>query len=404
VIAYDGLGLYDSGYYIATDASELETGRLGDTYTIDEDLTTLFVRATFDAELGNVPVRGNIGVQYVESDQKSSGYDSFTGDDQFVNAIPSSDGDKYSNVLPSLNVSFEVADGHFVRTALSKTISRPRMDYMKVNNSVSFSFNIAQVQSTDPQNSAWTGNAGNATLKPLEANQFDLAYDWYFAEDGFVSAAYFYKDLVNWHRNSSFIADFSQFYIPGYHQVVDPSNGSIVTPATFQGLVNYREDGLEGDVNGIELQTNLPFHIFSEKLDGFGLNASASFNDGDFEDGSSIPGLSEETYNVTFYFEYGGFQARIAGTKRDKFLTETRGISLSLVETIDQGAELLDAQISYDFGLGGFDKFGGLTISLQAQNITDEDTVQSNDADPRQITLYQGFGSNYLLGINYKFQ
>ena len=404
VIAYDGLSMYDSGYYIASDAQLLETGRFGDSYTIEEELTTLFVKTEFDTELGNVPVSGNFGVQYVETDQKAFGFDSLTGPDQFVDATSTQDGDSYSNVLPSVNVNFEVADGHIVRVAASKTISRARMDQMKPNNSVSFAFNLSNVnETTDPRNSAWSGNAGNAKLRPLEANQFDLAYDWYFAEDGFVSAAFFYKDLVNWHRDASFIADFSQFYIPGYHQVPDGAGG-VATPQLFLGVVNFKEDGLEGDINGIELQTNLPLRVISDSLDGFGILAAAAFNDGSFDNGGNIPGLSEESYNLTIYYERGGFQARVAGTKRDQFSTDTRGLSLSLVETIDQGAELIDAQISYDFGLGGFDRLDGLTISLQGQNLTDEETVQANLVDPRQITQYQTFGSNFLLGINYKFQ
>ena len=56
-----------------------------------------------------------------------------------------------------------------------------------------------------------------------------------------------------------------------------------------------------------------------------------------------------------------------------------------------------------DFGLGGFDKLDGLYISLQGQNLTNEDTLHT-DADPRQVTKWQTFGSNYLLNVNYKFR
>ncbi|MBT8099076.1 MAG: TonB-dependent receptor, partial [Gammaproteobacteria bacterium] len=382
VVAYDGLAMFDSGFYIITDASTLDTDREGDSYTIEEEVTTAFVKADFDTNWGDVPVSGNFGLQYVLTDQTGFGSDAFFNPSGTVTATPTSDGDDYSMVLPSANVNFEVADGHFVRFAASKTMSRARIDELRPNNRVNFAFNLARVQSTDPLNSAWTGSAGNARLRPLEANQFDIAYDWYFADDGFVSAAFFYKDLVNWHRDASFVADFSQFYIPGFHEVVDPSDNSTVTPATFLGLVNFKEDGLKGDVSGIELQGNLPLGMFNPALEGFGVLAAAAFNDGDFEDGSSIPGLSEESYNLTLYFERGPFQARIAGTKRDQFSTEVRGLSLALVETVDQGAELLDAQIAYDFGLDRWTNWAdGLTISLQAQNITDEDTTQANDVD-----------------------
>ncbi|NOR19734.1 MAG: TonB-dependent receptor, partial [Xanthomonadales bacterium] len=113
--------------------------------------------------------------------------------------------------------------------------------------------------------------------------------------------------------------------------------------------------------------------------------------------------LSDESYSLTAFYERGGFAIRVSGTKRSKFSTETRGESLSLVQTLDQGAELIDAQVSYDFGqTGRTDWLGGLSIALQGQNLTDEVTVQTND-DARQVTQFQSFGANYLLSAIYRF-
>jgi iron complex outermembrane receptor protein len=402
IVAYDSLGLLNDGFYIETDAALLQPDREGDTYTIAEEITNLFAKVDFDTNLGDITLSGNLGVQIVHSDQVGRGFDSFIGPDGFVQATPTEDGDDYTDVLPSLNLNFGITDNQMVRFAAAKTQSRPRLDQMRPNNQVSFNFNLLNVTSTDPLNSAWSGSSGNARLRPLEANQFDLSYDWYFADDGFMSLAYFHKDLTNWHRNSSTIADFSQFFIPGYHQVED-TDGNVVTPAIFLGRLDFIEDGLQGDVSGFDLQANFPFRMVSPMLDGLGVIASASFFDGELDDGGQVPGLSDEIYQLTVYYERGGFQARVAGTKRSKFATEEPGLSLALTPTIDQGAEILDAQLSFDFGLAGIERFDGLTISLQAQNLTDEDTVRTNDAT-REITRLQGFGANYLLGINYKIR
>lgn len=402
IVAYNGIGLFDSGYYTESDAALLSPEREGDSYVIDEELVTAYFKVDFDTQMGDIPVSGNFGVQVVSVDQTGSGFDSLVGPSGFVDATPITDGDDYTDVLPSLNVNFEVADGHYVRVAASTTISRPRLDQMKPNNEVTFNFNAGNVANPNPAAGPWSGSAGNATLKPLEANQFDLAYDWYFANDGFVSGAFFYKDLTNWHADGSFIADFTPFYVPGYHESVDPITGAVITPATFLGVVSAKADGVEGWVRGYELQANLPLHMITEALDGFGIIASAALYDGKLENGDPVPGLSEESFQSTVYWERGGFQARVSWTKRDKFSTETPQTSLALTPTIDQGGELLDAQISYDFGLGGFDRLDGLSISLQGQNLSDESTVQTND-DAREITKFQSFGANYLIGLNYKF-
>ncbi len=404
VVAYDGLGLFESGFYTATDGGLLEPSRAGDTYEIEEEIISAYAKFDFDTQIGDTPVSGNFGLQIVNADQTGSGFDARVDETGFNLATPITDGDDYTDVLPSLNVNFEISENQVIRTALSKTISRPRLDDMKPNNQVSFNFNFGNVSSTSPVGGPWSASAGNAKLKPLEADQFDLAYDWYFADDGFVSLAFFYKDLVNWHKNNNFIADFSEFYIPGFHQGVDPDDNTIIiAPQTFLGVVSSKDDGLEGFVRGWEIQANVPFHKFSGALDGLGLIASAALYDGSLDDGSRVPGLSEESFQATAYFERDGFQARVSWTKRDKFATQVPGLSLALEDTIDQGAELIDAQIGYDFGQGGFDRLDGLYISLQGQNLTDEDTIQSNN-DPRQITKFQTFGANYILNVNYKFK
>ncbi|MCG8370116.1 MAG: TonB-dependent receptor, partial [Proteobacteria bacterium] len=404
MIAYDALGLYQSGYYTAWAAEELQADRLGDTWGISEKLLTGFVMLDFDAELGSVPVNGNLGLQVVHADQEASGFNVINNATGFVDVVPVVDGDTYTDLLPSLNLNFELAEDHMVRLGMSKTMTRPRMDDMRPNNFVSFNFNWANVVSANPESGPWSATAGNAKLKPLEAQQVDLSYEWYFAEDGFVAATWFYKDLTNWHRDGKTIGDFSSLYIPGFHQAEDPNNpGVFDSPATFLGVVEFREDGLEGFVRGYELQGNLPFGVLAGPLEGLGLIASASFYDGKLDDGAAVPGLSDETYQSTLYYERGGFQARVSWTKRDDFRTEFLGLSLALTDTIDQGADLIDAQIGYDFGLGGFERLDGLYISLQGQNLTDEDTLQTT-GDSREVIKFQSFGANYLLNVNYKFK
>jgi iron complex outermembrane recepter protein len=401
VLAYDSLGLYNSGFYTSTDAALLENGRFGDTYTINEELTTVYGMLDISTEVAGLLVNGNVGLQIVNSKQDGKGFDASTGPSGFTVAVPVTGGADYTDVLPSLNLSVEVADRQFVRTGLSKVMSRPRMDDMRPNKQVTFSFNDNAILNSNPQNSAWSGNGGNAELKPLEADQFDLSYENYFHDNGFFAASFFFKDLKNWHRNVSLIKDFEANYIPGFHQTSDASGN--LPPATFLGKVDIRQDGLQGFVRGYEFQASVPFDIFHDALDGFGIVASATFLDGKLDDGGRVPGLSNEIYTLTAYYEFKGFEFRISGTKRDDFQTETRGLSLKLDPVVDLGGQLWDAQIGYDFSESDIDALNGLRVTLQAQNLTDEKTIQTNGSDARQITQFQSFGRNYMLGLNYKF-
>lgn len=403
IIGYDSLGLYNSGYYTATDAGRVQNDRLGDTYEVFEELTTVYGKLDIDTEVGDIFIRGNVGLQVVSSDQTSTGFSTTSNAQGFTVFVPVEGGDDYTDVLPSLNLMAEVAENQIVRLGLSKVITRPRMDDMRPNTQANFAFNDNQILSTDPANGPWSGSRGNPNLKPLEAAQFDLAYENYFADDGYFAVSYFYKDIQNWHRDASAIVDFSDVYIPELHQTSDGQ-----APATFLGGVGSVSGGYEGSVSGYEIQGSIPLSMLHDSLEGFGIYASATFMDGDIDPspGSTdtrVPGLSDESYSFTAYYESNGFEIRISGTKRDPFLTEQRGLSLALVSATDQGGELWDAQIGYDFSESGIESLEGLRVTLQAQNLTDEETVQTANEDARLITQHQAFGANYLLGFNYSF-
>ena len=399
VVAYDAQSLINSSTYTRWDAQQLEPDRLGDTYTVKEKVTTLFAKADFDGAIGSVNMFGNVGLQIVHTNQSSTGYSSLTGANLFVQATPVSGGASYYNVLPSLNLNFELGNNQMLRFAASKAISRARIDYLKPGGSVKFRTNLFNVTNTDPANGPWLSNTGNPELRPNEVNQVDLSHEWYFAKDGYVSVGGYYKDIVNWSRSGTQVVDYAKYYIPGYHQAVD-TNGTVYAPAIFQGVNTFYEDGLKGRVHGVELATTLPLRLLSKSLDGFGLVASAALNNGKLSDGTAIPGMSKNAYQLTAFYEKGGFSARVGATQRSAYLSEDRGGSNTLAPVNRQAVTLVDAQVSYDFANSDNRNLRGLRVSLQAQNLTKQN--ESNvDAASGQITQYNRYGAKYMLALKY---
>jgi iron complex outermembrane receptor protein len=403
MLAYDGIKMYRDGYYKETPAALFETSRLGDTYTVNETVATLFGMTKFETGI----LTGNLGLQVVSTDQSATGFATQTIAGGYVQATPVKSGAKYVQLLPSLNMNFQVADDQVVRFATSKTQSRSRMDDMRPNSTIGFSFDTARRTSDDPLFSAWSASSGNSTLKPTQDIQADLSYEWYFAEDGLLSAAYFYKDLQSWNLQTRVVSDFTSYIIPGYHDVfteADTKAGKSLK--STHGVTTANVAAGSGYVSGTELQANIPLRIVSDYLDGLGVTASAAFMDGEIDNAGAkqaVPGLSKETYQLTVYFERAGFEARVSARKRSRYLSETQGLSLALTPGTDLGATLVDAQIGYNFADSGIKSLEGLTVTLQAQNLTNEATVVTEAGDARQIDRYQNFGANYLLGFNYKF-
>ncbi|WP_395343985.1 TonB-dependent receptor [Ningiella sp. W23] len=433
VVAYDGFAPYNDGTYLRTQAELLEPDRLGDTYVVDEEVFTIFARGDFEYDIGDMFLFGNVGVQVVDTDQSSSGFiaivdDSFSVCQDANGGIDQScavtDGASYTKVLPSLNLSLQLDDEQFVRFAASKTISRARIDQMKASGFVKFNQNIELIATPNTEaaveefGTPWSKFQGTPTLRPLESNNFDLSYENYFAPDGYVAVALFYKDLVNWTDNGRELIDFTNdatnnganYFIPGFHdRIIDVAGnygpldqfyevGELVLPPDF-GFFDSFQDGLSGTVEGVELTANVPLNVVSDVLDGFGFAATASFIDAELDNGSAIPGQSDETYGLTAYYERSGWEFRVAGTKRSGFLTYQRGGSNTIAEATRSGVTIVDAQISYDFAESNFDSLAGLRVSLQGQNLTDveEETVDANGL----VTERRSFGPRYMLNFNY---
>ena len=402
VVAYDALGLINSDFYRRWDAGALEPDRLGDTYAIREKVWQPSIKVDFETQGSDIRIFGNVGVQGVFTDQRGSGFNSLVGANLRVQATPVTDGAKYTRVLPSANVNFDLGGGHTVRLAAAKVISRPRIDFLNPGSSVNFRNNVANVTNRDPGLGPWVSTSGNARLRPYEANQADLSYEYYFAPDGFISIGGFYKDLRNWSVATVTVRDFTQFYIPGFHRGVSSDGTQVFTPATFQGLNTTVTDGLKGDVKGLELQASLPLGHFVRALEGFGLTGGAAFTDGGLDNGTRVPGLSARVFQGSAFFEKNGFSARVSANHRSRWLTEDRGGSNSIAPVNRDPQTLVDAQIGYDFAATGIDYLKGLRLSVQALNLTNQ---RDNYVDSTSglVTRNEVFGRNFLVNATYSF-
>jgi iron complex outermembrane receptor protein len=388
--SYDSKGLLDAGFYTLTSEDNTSGNRARNTWSVTEEITTAFVKADFETELAGKTIMGNIGVQYVDSDQSSIG-NAVGNVNGFVTAQRVTGGVSFSDVLPSLNMTMQLTENQQVRLGLARTLSRSRMD--RINASFGLSFDTLANSVGAP---AFNASGGNPELRPNEADQIDLSYEYYFSDDGYVSVAYFYKDLRTWQEQVVTPRDFTGVEAPGFTGVVN----------TTAGFLTAWTDTTTGSIDGYEVTAVLPGRIIAPALDGFGLSVSGSFLDSSLDSASDsspivVPGLSEEIVNATVFYEKSGFGARVSVRNREDFLGERFGNSFSREFTTVKGATIWDAQISYDFGDAGFESLDGLAISFQGQNLSDEPyvTVDGND----NVRDFQRYGRTYLINARYKF-
>lgn len=397
-VAYDPFVLLNNGTYVLTDVQSSSLPFPGD-WKVSEKVWQGYVRADIDTALGNVPVTGNIGVQVVRTDQSSSGFDSPGG--VGATLTPVTEGDKYTDLLPSANLNFELADNMKLRLGAARTLARPRMDQLNASSNSSIA-NQPQL----PLNSIFSGGGGNPQLRPYIADGLDASFEYYFGGEGYVAIATYYKwldDFVN--PSASVLRDFS-FLVPtltgAQLDAFNQSGGNTL------GLVSGPDNGAKGYIFGVEASAAVPFRVFSDALEGFGFQTSASYTksrldvtlpNGDQFD-VATPGLSKWVVNSTAYFEQDGFEARVSHRYRSSYLAEFIGISASRAFRETYAESIFDAQIGYRFQEGPLD---GVSVTLQALNLTNEPFVNFTDGDRTHVIDYEEYGRTYLVGVSYRF-
>ncbi|AQR61169.1 TonB-dependent receptor [Brevundimonas sp. LM2] len=390
VLSYDALGLVNSGFYnlVRNPNADVVSGN----WEVLEKVNTAYVQLSIDHMLGSMPLTGNVGLQYVYTDQSSNGF-AASGTGASAVSTPVSGGLEYQEFLPSSNFILEVAQDHYVRFAVARTLARARMDDMRASRN--FSFNIANnTPLAQPDlNSPFSGGGGNPELQPTIADVADLSYEHYFANrTGYVSVAGFYKYLESFGFTRNQIFDFT-----GY-----PTGG--VTPVINQGVVSAPDNGEGGYISGVEFALSVPLNIVSPMLEGFGFQFSASQTSSEITpDGintTPLPGLSETVANFTVYYEANGFQARISDRYRSDFLGEVAGFGNGRTLRSIAEENVVDAQIGYEFQAGPLE---GASVLFQVNNLTDEPFATFQNGDERQVIDYQTYGRTFLVGLNYRY-
>jgi iron complex outermembrane recepter protein len=405
-LTYDPLYLLDNGIYAPLSVS-LSSFSVAQDWTVNEDVLTGWVKFDIDANLGSVPVTGNVGLQVVYTDQTAMGFRIPTSGvisgtlGQSAESVE--EGDSYTDFLPSLNLIFGLTENTQLRIGASRTLARARMD--QLNSSLSLGVDLTRLTNTDPFNSAFSATGGNPFLRPYISNQVDVSLEHYFGSNGYISLAAFYKDLDDFvNPADGFLFDFSGF--------VDAE----LTPAqaaqlgTSMGFINGPTNNGFGEIKGLELGISLPGDLLSESLSPFGLITSTSFTDSEvtlfaevdptIRGTITVPGLSKWVVNSTLYYENRGFEARVSHRFRTKFLAEVTGISATRNFRDALGESIIDAQIGYQFQGGPLE---GLRVTVQGLNLTDEPFVTTVFGTPRQVIDHQSFGRTYLIGASYTF-
>ncbi|WCE05847.1 TonB-dependent receptor [Pseudoxanthomonas sp. JBR18] len=389
VLAFNPWALLDPYYDVVLSESNDDQRK---DFVVEEKVNTFYVRANIDMDLTDrIRVRGNAGMQYITTDQSSTG---FNASNTSV-ITPLTNGAQYSDFLPSANLIFDFGEGWLIRASAAKVMMRPPINYLSADAG-------AGVATTGPEAGLWSGSGGNPTLEPYRANAFDLSFEKYFGEGSYVGLALFRKNLQTYIYRQNLQWDFSG-YTP------DPD---APTPISNIGTFNTWANGTGGYMRGAELSTALSGSLLGDWLDGWGTQLNVSYTessiDPDPNDDSAgtdtIPGLSKVVANATVYYEKHGFSARLSQRYRDGYRGEYSALFGQRQYRNTLSERTLDFQLSYAFPEGS--ALAGLTLIGQVNNLTDEpfrtEVSESTGTGLFFPEEYTKYGRQYLLGFRYE--
>src|SRR5690606_733427 len=106
----------------------------------------------------------------------------------------------YDFWLPSLNLKLEVGNGVQFRAAYFKGIAPPDFGLTRAYYDINLQTNAEDIEAGGGR-PIGRFNAGNPYLLPVESDNIDLTFEWYFSDVGQISVALFTKDLKNIRTN-----------------------------------------------------------------------------------------------------------------------------------------------------------------------------------------------------------
>lgn len=327
----------------------------------------------------------NTGMRYAHTDQL------VVGPSQVGTAIVDiTSSSTYENFLPSINLTYDVADNVKLRASASRTMTRP--DAGAILPGITFS---------DP--SALTATAGNPNLKPYTSDNYDLGGEIYTGGIGYVGVLLFMKNIQGFTVTTSEQVAFGSLNIPFDSLISTQQNAlndrSLQTgipvaqlPITVNRPVNLRDL----KIKGIEATWVQPLDFL---VKGLGFSANGTYLKQSSSSGLVATGVSPWSYNLQGFYENGGLSVSV------NYVWNDEAIAVNGPQNGINGADLKsDARGQLDMSAGYqlpfFNK--ALRLTLDVLNITDEPIRTTFEYSNAAYSVYYP-GRTVLAGIRANF-
>ncbi|HEU4959433.1 MAG TPA: TonB-dependent receptor [Sphingomonas sp.] len=366
-----------------------EPGLTGNNGVTERDKSA-YVEFDFNKDFGGFVFRGNTGVRYVQTHQRTN---AFVFDAASDDVLPSVATRTYDDWLPSMNLVFQPTDKFLVRAAAARVMARPDLGSLPPFANVSVSGANRSV------------SAGNPNLDPYRATTFDLSFEWYYQRGALLSLALFQKNIDSFVQTIRSSGTFSSnpFGLPVSLALAACGSDPTCSPDSNNWTFSVPQNTPGGKLKGLEVNFQQPLRFLPGILSNLGVLLNYTHveskikyldKDGNIAAIADLTGLSRNSANATLYYEDKKFSARVSAAYRDKYLADPIGTQ----GTDSQGTNStfnVDASLQYTIN----DHF---KVTAEGINLTNEAQFQYVDSANLQY-VYHKTGREYLLGIRFNY-
>ena len=282
----------------------------------------------------------------------------------------------YNYLLPNIDLNLLVTDEFHVRVDASRTMTRPPINDLRGN--LTYGGRVGSL----------TANGGNPYELPYLSDNVDVAGEWYYGENSYVSGDVFLKTVSNW-----VVGGTTTITVPG---VIDPHTG-----AAPVFTLNANVNGPSANIYGIEVAWQ---HVFGDSGFGYLVNATwvdtnRPYNPNNLIVGNfGMPGLADAA-NATVFYDKNGIELRLAVNWRDTYLDrfgqgQSGGTSF--------GSEPIFVNGNWDLTLsGGYDITDNVKAYFTASNLLDA-SYSTRGRFPDQVYSVISIGRSFMAGVHFK--
>jgi len=399
---------------------QFQNGISSGTNDVTEDTLAFYAQADFETEFAGLPVRGNFGVRFVDTDITSVGYRGpitveeidgvgfvvTEGDPGAAGFETDTAKNDYQEVLPSLTVILDLDEDLVLRSGIFRGMSRPDPDAFGNGRAVQDN-DVTDAYSSLSEAVNGISATGNPYLEPILSTNVDLGLEWYANEDTMIAGVVYWKEF-----NGAFetVAQLETFNL----------DGNLV-----EGLVETTQiSNKKSTIKGFELTLTHSFDYLPGFWSGFGGKLSYNYADSDFEfedqhggDGVAISvdqvtgevtetpligivppanlfGLSKHVTATQLYWSNRKWNFQVLYKTRSGYFQQFSRDTQGRIRYTEAN-ERLDMRVRYKL-------FDNVDINLEAKNITDEPRIDYRAIDGNGYQALS-YGARLFLGVKVKF-